>query len=371
MSPDRSSIAVTANPPLEILLRERLRRRAEIAGGLGELEPLAVRVGLIANSPTPRLEAPQLVVLAADHGLVVEGVGASQRRSTAQIVASLLGGRLPLAVFAELQGLELTVVDCGVAETVAPHARLLARKIAHGTRNVRVGAAMSIDRAQAAIRAGMEIGDALPGNALVCAGIGVGALESAALVLSRLADAKLRDLVMAGPAMKQDELAQLLVVLQSALARHRDVTDPVETLAALGGFEVATMVGLMLVAAAKRHVIVVDGMPAYAALTVASRIAPAVIDYCVFSRSHSHAGLDHALAQFQSAALLELGMESTDGTGATLAWPLVKCAVALLNMEADDDALTTRPATLDELASVRASRYGTLDAGPRTVPGAL
>lgn len=379
MSVDRSLIAVTANPMLELALREKLRRRAETAGSLGELEPLAVRLGLIASTLRPRFESPQIVVVAADHGLAVDGVGAlgaSQHLSTAQLVASVLAGQLPLSVFAASQGLGLTVVDAGVAETVAPHPRLLARKIAHGTRNARVNSAMSLERAQAAIRAGMEIGDALPGNAVACAGIGVGALESAALLLSRLTGAKIRDLVAAGPSMKQDDLARLLMLLQGALQRHRDITEPVELLAALGGFEVAMMVGLMLVAAGKRHLIIADGMPAYAALMIASRIAPAVTDYCVFSRSHTHQGLDHALAEFHSSALLELGMESTDGTGATLAWPLLSSAAALLTDVADGEvpALATRPASFDEPSAFASSRFAP-DAGreqhAKTVPGLL
>jgi nicotinate-nucleotide--dimethylbenzimidazole phosphoribosyltransferase len=108
-------------------------------------------------------------------------------------------------------------------------------------------------------------------------------------------------------------------------------------LAAFGGFEVAVMVGVMLMAASKRHLLIVDGMPACAALMLAARIAPAVTDYCVFCRSHGHRGLDQALNLFRASALLELGMESTDGTGATLAWPLVKSAAALLTEVADGE----------------------------------
>lgn len=91
---------------------------------------------------------------------------------------SLLAGQQPVSVFAQIQGLTMTVVDAGVAATVAHHPHLLARKIAHGTRNARVSAAMSVDQAQAAIRAGMEIGDALS-NLVACAGIGVGARRRA------------------------------------------------------------------------------------------------------------------------------------------------------------------------------------------------
>ncbi len=348
MSVTRSLISATSNPLLEQALRQKLARRAETTGSLGELEALAVRLGLIQNTLKPRFRTPQIVVFAADHGLAVEGLGRTGTPSTALVAHQLLTSQLPLAVFARIQGLELSVVDCGIAESVNPHARLLARKIAHGTRNARVTAAMSVEQAHAAIRAGMEIADSLVGNAVACAGIGVGSLESAALVLSRLSGANLSDLLIAGPDMEESMLGHLLAVLQTAQARHKDAMDPVEVLAAFGGFEMAMMVGVMLVAGSKRHLIVVDGMPACAALMVAARIAPAVTDYCIYCRSHSHEGLDQALALFHASALLELGMESTDGTGATLAWPLVRSAAALLTEVAEgEDAGPTHPGAIN------------------------
>ena len=348
MSVNRSLISPTSNPLLEQALRRKLERRAETTGGLGELEPLAVRLGLIQNTLKPRFRTPQIVIFAADHGIAVEGLEPEGRQSTAALSYQLLTSRLPVAVFARIQGLELSVVDCGIAESVAPHARLLARKIAHGTRNSRVTSAMSIDQAHAAIRAGMEIADSLVGNALVCAGIGVGSHESAALVLSRLSGVNLSDLLIAGPDMEESRLAHLLAVLQGAQARHKEVVDPVEVMAAFGGFEMAMMVGVMLVAGSKRHLIIVDGMPACAALMVAARIAPAVTDYCVYCRSHGHQGLDQALSLFHASALLELGMESTDGTGATLAWPLVRSAAALLTEVAEgEDPGPTHPGAMN------------------------
>ena len=358
MSVNRSLITPTSNALLEQALREKLKRRSEAMGSLGELEPLAIRLGLIQNTLKPRFRAPQIALFASDHGLAVDGIG-DPSRSTAKLVNGLLTSQLPVSVFAAIQGLELSVVDCGVAEAVAPHARLLARKIAHGTRNARATFAMSLEQAHAAIRAGMEIADALPGNAVACAGIGVGGNESSALVLSRLSDAPLLELLTSGPSMKPDELNRSLAVLQAALTRHKDVTDPVEVLAAFGGFEMAMMVGVMLVAGSKRHLIVADGLPACAALMVASRIAPAVTDYSVYCRSHSHKGLDHALGLFRASALLELGMESTDGTGATLSWPLVRSAAALLTEVAEgEDAGPTLPAGMEPITSP-SSRPGT------------
>jgi len=347
MTFQRPLIAPIANPVLEDALRAKLKKRSETTGSLGELEPLAIQLGLIQNTLKPVFENPQIVVFAADHGLAVDGVGAELHRSTAELLANLLELRLPISVFAQIQGMALSVVDAGVAERVQPHARLLARKIAHGTRNARAGPAMSNEQVQAAIRAGMEIGHHLRGSAVACAGIGVGAHESAALVLSRLSGMELAPLLAGVEAPDDPDLRRLLAVLHGPQMRHRDVVEPLAVLGALGGFEMAMMVGLMLVAASDRHLLLVDGMPACAALMVASLLAPGVTDYCVHTRSHGHRGLDEALALFNVAALLELGIDSVDGTGATLAWPLVRSAAALLTEVADgEDPGPTLPAQL-------------------------
>lgn len=348
MVTSRSLVTPTSNPLLERALREKLMRRAESSGGLGELEPLAIRLGLMQNTLKPRFRDPQLLVFAADHGLAVDGIHGPQRKATHEVVTQLLLNQLPLTVFARCQQLDIAVVDCGIAENLPAHDRLLMRKIAHGTRNARVTAAMSVEQAHAGMRAGMEIGDKLRGNMTIVAGLGVGSLESAALVLSRLTDSPVRDLLLSGPDMSADQLAHLMVIAQGAQGRHRDVTDPVEVLAAFGGFEIAVMVGVMLMAASKRHLLMVDGMPACAALMLAARIAQPVTDYCVFCRSHSHRGLDQALNLFRASALLELGLESQDGTGATLAWPLVKSAAALLTEVAEgEDPGPSRPQPLE------------------------
>jgi nicotinate-nucleotide--dimethylbenzimidazole phosphoribosyltransferase len=344
----QSLIAPTANEALERALRDKIQRRGETIGSLGELEPLAIRIGLIQDTLRPRFDEPQVVVFASDHGLAVEGLPAPPGQTTGERVWQVLSGQLPLSVFARSQGLTVSVVDAGVADRLPPHERLLMRKIAHGTRNARVGPAMSVDQAQAAIRAGMEIGQSLPGNVMAFAGLGIGSHESAALVLSRLTGAPVRELLLAHPQMDNNLLTHLLAVTQSAQARHRDVADPVEVLAAFGGFDVAMMAGAMLVAAGRRHLMMIDGMPACAAAMVASRIAAPLIDYCVFCRSHGHQGLDYALNLFHSSALLELGMDSTDGTGATLAWPLVRAAASLLTEVTEgEDPGPSRPGALD------------------------
>ncbi len=335
MSASRSLVTPTAHPELELTLHDRLRHCAEAGGSLGRIDELALRFGLMQHSVAPRIEAPHLLVFAADHGMAVDGAGAGATRSTAELAAGLLAGQFPVTAFARANGLELTVVDAGIADRLAPHARLLARKIAHGTRNARLGAAMSLEQAHAAIRAGIEIADALPGNVVACAGIGVGSQESAALLLSRLGAVPVRDFVAAGPQMEESALVPLMALLQSVQQRHRDSADPVEAVAAFGGFEIAMMVGLILQAGNRRQAILVDGLAACAAVLAAARIAPAVTDYCVYCRSTAHRGLDRALALLQGEALPGPALESIDGTGAALAFSLLRSAAALLTDAAE------------------------------------
>lgn len=343
-----SLIAETANPMLLQALQAKLHRRSQPAGGLGALEPVALRLGLLQHSMRPALHEPQLLLFAADHGLAVDGIHAGRGRQTDELVQAILAGQQPVTALARQMAMALTVVDCGVASQLPAHDHFVQRKIAHGTRNARVSHAMSLEQAHAAIRAGMEIGDNLPGNVVACAGLGVGSPESAAMVISRLAKLPLRDLIASGPQMNPEMLAHLLLLLQGAQLRHREVSDPVEVLAALGGFETGVMVGVMLVAASKRHLVLVDGLAACAALLVASRIAPAITDYCVFCRSSVHQGLDHALGVFKASALLDLGLDTVDGSGACLSWPLLMAAAGLLNEGTRDDADASRPAGLGQ-----------------------
>lgn len=343
MPDHRPLIAHTADAELEEALRVKLQRRRDAAGGFGELEALALRLGLMQGHDEPRFRTPQLMIFASDHGIAVDGIGSPAGPSTARQVHSLLTGQWPLAAFARAQGLALTVVDAGVAERLPPLESLLTRKIAHGTRNARVGPAMSLEQALAAVRAGMEIADTTTGNAIGCAGLGIGSAECAALVLSRLTDLPVRELLRSDAHMPAHRLAHLMVIAQGAHSRHRGIDDPVEVLAALGGFDIAMMAGVMLGAARRRSLLLVDGLAACAALCVAQRVDAAVIDYVLFTRSHGHHGLDLAFGLFHASSLLELGLASIDGTGTALAWPLVNSAALLLS-GVKDPVPVTEPA---------------------------
>lgn len=318
-------------------LQHKLDHKTKPLGSLGLLERLALRLGLILGTETPALHAPQMLVCAGDHGLAARGVSAFPSDVTWQMVENFLAGGAAVSVLARQHGLGLTVVDCGVARPIAARdvapgqPRLLLRKVAPGTQDASAGPAMTAGQCAQAISNGMEVVRGLPGNALLLGEMGIGNTSVASLLLARLAGLPLAEVTGAGTGLDAAGIERKRAVLQQALDTNVAATGPLEALAALGGYEVATLVGAVLQAAAERRVIVVDGFITSAAVLVASRIAPPVLQRCVFAHRSGERGHSLMLAQMQAEPLLDLGLRLGEGSGAALAWPLLQSACAVLS----------------------------------------
>lgn len=329
-------MADIADPALTQALQHTLDHKTKPLGSLGRLEALALRLGQILGTENPVLEQPQMVVFAGDHGLAARGVSAFPSDVTWQMVENFLAGGAAVSVLARQHGLALTVVDCGVAKAFAPRVaapgapQLLVRKVAPGTADASVGPAMTAAQCSAAITNGMDVVRSLPGNALLLGEMGIGNTSVASLLLARLAGLPLADCVGAGTGLDAAGIERKRAVLQQALDANASATSPLDALAALGGYEVATLVGAVLQAAAERRVIVVDGFITSAAVLVASRIAPAVLQRCVFAHRSGERGHSLMLAQMQAEPLLDLGLRLGEGSGGALAWPLLQSACAVL-----------------------------------------
>ncbi|MBV7543112.1 nicotinate-nucleotide--dimethylbenzimidazole phosphoribosyltransferase [Acidovorax sp. sic0104] len=305
-------------------------------GSLGALERLALRLGVIQGTETPALHAPQMLVCAGDHGLAARGVSAFPSDVTWQMVENFLVGGAAVSVLARQHGLGLTVVDCGVAKPIAARdaapgqPQLLLRKVALGTQDASVGPAMTAAQCGEALAHGAEVVRGLPGNALLLGEMGIGNTSVASLLLARLAGLPLAEVTGAGTGLDAAGIGRKRAVLQQALDANADATSPLDALAALGGFEVATLVGAVLQAAAERRVIVVDGFITSAAVLVASRLQPHVLQRCVFAHRSGERGHSLMLAQMQAEPLLDLGLRLGEGSGAALAWPLLQSACVVL-----------------------------------------
>ena len=316
---------------LEAKLRHKIDHKTKPLGALGQLEDLALQVGLIQRSDVVSFHAPQMVVFAADHGIAAEGVSAYPQAVTAQMVVNMLAGGAAINVLARQHGFALHVVDAGVAADLEAHPQLISRKIAHGTQNLCKGPAMSAEQLQAALSAGAAIVKDLPGNVIALGEMGIGNTSSAALLLNRLAGTALKDATGRGTGLSDAQLKQKRRVLLLALMRHQDATTPLQALADLGGFEIAMMVGAMLQAASERRVILVDGFIAGAAALAARQMQPHVQHYMVFSHRSAERGHRALLEHLKARPLLDLDLRLGEGSGALLAWPLVQSAARLMN----------------------------------------
>jgi nicotinate-nucleotide--dimethylbenzimidazole phosphoribosyltransferase len=297
-------------------------------GALGRIEALALQLALIQGVERPQLRAPQLVVYAADHGLSHRGVSAYPREVTSQMVANMLAGGAAVSVLARQQGLALTIADCGVDAPRADGA--LDLRIAAGTADASAGPAMSIAQAQQALHNGQALVQRLPGNALLLGEMGIGNTSSASLLMQRLTGLPLADCVGRGTGVDDAGLARKQALLQQALTANASAQAPLEIAAALGGFEILTMAGSVIAAAAQRRVVLVDGFITTAAVAVAEALCPGVLAACVFA--HRSAEGPHArwLQRHGAQALLDLDLRLGEGSGAALAWPLLPAACALL-----------------------------------------
>jgi len=332
------------NPALTARLQRLIDQKTKPLGSLGRLESLALRLGQILGTEAPQLQAPQMLVCAGDHGLAARGVSAFPSDVTWQMVENFLAGGAAVSVLARQHGLALTVVDCGVVKDIAARScapgqpQLLLRKVAPGTQDASQGPAMGLAQCEAALQNGMDVVRGLPGNAVLLGEMGIGNTSVASLLLARLAGLPIAECTGAGTGLDAAGIARKCAVLQQALDANAGATEPLAALAALGGFEVATLVGAVLQAAAERRVIVVDGFITSAAVLVASRLQPHVLQRCVFAHRSGERAHGLMLEQMQAEPLLDLGLRLGEGSGAALAWPLLQSACAILREMASFEA---------------------------------
>ena len=329
-------LADLSDPLLIGALQHQLNNKTKPLGSLGQLEDLALKLGQILGTESPRLDRPQIVVFAGDHGLAARGVSAFPSDVTSQMVENFLSGGAAVSVLARQHGLALTVVDCGVARDIAAREsspgqpQFLVRKVAAVTQDASQGPAMTAAQCAAALQNGMDVVRGLPGNALLLGEMGIGNTSVAALLLARLASLPIAQCTGAGTGLDAAGIARKCAVLQQALDANVAATEPLEVLAALGGFEVATLVGAVMQAASERRVIVVDGFITSAAVLVASRLQPLVLQRCVFAHRSGERGHSLMLQQMDAEPLLDWGLRLGEGSGAALAWPLLVSACAVL-----------------------------------------
>jgi nicotinate-nucleotide--dimethylbenzimidazole phosphoribosyltransferase len=320
-------------------------RLTKPAGSLGALEELSVRLaGLAGACPPPLPEPAAVAVFAGDHGVYAQGVTPWPQEVTAQMVANILAGGAVVNAFARQVGASVTVVDVGVAVAVdGPADGLVAANVRRGTRDMTVAAALTRDEAIAALEVGIRVAGDLVGagaRALLTGDMGIANTTPAAALIAAFTGAGAAAATGRGTGVDDETYARKVTVVTSALHRafSREIPDPVEVLAEVGGLEHAALAGYILGAAAHRVPVILDGVSAVAAALVAARLAPDCTGAMVAGHRSAEPGATLALRELGLDPLVDLGMRLGEGTGAALALPIVAGAVRVLHEVATFDS---------------------------------
>jgi len=333
-------------PPLdEGAMRQAAARQARLtkpAGSLGRLEDLSISLA----GMTGRLDAPLVnrivFTLAADHGVAAEGVSAYPRDVTAQMVLNFLNGGAAINVLARQMKTRVVVADLGVDADLPVHPELHALKVRRGTASITKGPAMSVPEARRAIENGRRLVRDEVANGLDVAltgDMGIGNTTASAAVICALTQLDPRDVVGRGTGVDDSGLERKREAVRTALNVNAALIalGPIEALAAVGGLEIAGLVGVILEAAAARRPVVIDGFISGAAALVASLVAPAATGYLIASHRSQELGHGALLRRLGLQPLLDLDLRLGEGTGAVLALPLLEAAVRTLNEMATFD----------------------------------
>ncbi|HEY0843142.1 nicotinate-nucleotide--dimethylbenzimidazole phosphoribosyltransferase [Methylotenera sp.] len=320
---------------LQAALVDKINHKTKPLGALGQLEAVALQLGLIQQTLTPQLSNPTLMVFAGDHGVVNSGVSPYPQAVTAQMVLNFLQGGAAINVFARQHNMRLRVIDAGVNHDFDVHTDLIHAKVAAGTANFLQEAAMTSAQCQQALATGASLArqEVASGcNVFGFGEMGIGNTSSASCLMSVLCGIPIEECVGRGTGLDDAGLAQKLSILKQAIDFHDMGGDnALDVLATFGGYEIAMMAGAMLGAAEQQAVLLIDGFIATAALLVAAQLQPNILQYCVFTHCSGEAGHRRLLAHLGATPLLDIGLRLGEGTGAALAYPLVQAAVNFMN----------------------------------------
>lgn len=316
-------------------IRKAEARQLELTkppGSLGRLEEIANRCAGIFRGFSFSVSKPRIVLFAGDHGVCAEGVSPYPQAVTAQMVLNFLRGGAAINCLARVGGIELRVVDVGVAETLPEVEGLVRRRAAAGTRNFCCGPAMTDEEAHAAIEAGIEMAGqaAAEGcNLLGCGEMGIGNSTAAGALAAALTALPPAAVIGRGAGADDACLARKISAVERGLALHAArLSKPLEMLAAIGGLEIAAICGFCLGAAANRRPVLTDGFIATAGAALAVRMHPAVKDYLFAAHRSVEPGHTHLLALIGQRPLLDLEMRLGEGSGAAVAMKLVEAGAA-------------------------------------------
>lgn len=313
------------------------RRQAELAkppGSLGALEDMSVRLAGVLRTARPEVRRCRVTVLAADNGVVAEGVSCAPQSVTVQQAVNMTRHKTGMSALAAYFGDDVQVVDVGI-RTPVPCPQVLDRKIRFSTGDIAVESAMTEQQALDALAVGLDLARQAKAEGIDAVGVGemgIGNTTTSAAVLAALTGASVEEVTGRGGGLTDRGFATKKHVLRQALALHRpDAGDPIGVLAAVGGLDIAAMTGLFLGCAHEGLAAAVDGYISIVAALCAVRLCPRVRDVLFLSHASYEIGYRLAARELGLEPCLLLGMRLGEGNGCPLLFRVMQGACAVLN----------------------------------------
>jgi nicotinate-nucleotide--dimethylbenzimidazole phosphoribosyltransferase len=304
-------------------------------GSLGELEAIANRLAAIQQTLRPEVSRRRIYVVAADHGVVAEGVSAYPREVTAQMVYNFLRGGAAINVLARQGGIEVGVVDAGVDADFGDAPGLIQAKVVRGTANFTRGPAMTRDEAVKSVEVGIDLARTAAAEGVELLGVGemgIGNTTAASAIAATLTESAPEVVTGHGAGVDDAGLRRKIAAVERALEINRpDRTDALDVLAKVGGAEIGVMAGVALGAAAERIPVVADGFISTSAAALACVFCSNVRDYLFIGHRSQERGHNSLIEFIGHRPLLDLQMRLGEGTGAALAMGVITAAARLLS----------------------------------------
>lgn len=318
---------------MEAAAEERQARLTKPPGSLGYLEKLSVRLAALKRDLSLTLDDKAVIVMAADHGVVAEGVSAYPQEVTAQMVANFLAGGAGINVLARHTGARVRIVDIGVRGEVSGPG-LTVRKLRPGTANMAAGPAMTRDEATQAMTVGIEIleEESSKGLDLVATGdMGIGNTTASAAILAVLGGITPAQAAGRGTGISETVLERKVTIIERAIQINQpDPADPLDVLAKVGGLEIGGLAGVIIGAAGRGIPVVIDGFISGAAALVAAKLVPEVSPYLFASHLSAESGHRVMLEMLAQRPMLDMDLRLGEGTGAVLAMEIMGAACRIL-----------------------------------------
>ncbi|MFC4322236.1 nicotinate-nucleotide--dimethylbenzimidazole phosphoribosyltransferase [Litchfieldia salsa] len=321
------------NKEMGLLVTEYINTLTKPVGSLGRLEELAISLAEMKGEAFPNVTKPGVLVFAADHGITAEGVSAYPQEVTKQMVQNFLQGGAAINVFSREIGALLEIIDIGVAGDIE-HERLIDKKIRYGTANFYKEDAMTSEEAESAINIGYDQAVEIinkGAECLILGEMGIGNTTASSAILAVLSNKDVSTLVGKGTGISDEQLQyKVNIIKESIEKRNPNPLDPIDMIAKMGGLEIAGMAGAMLAAATYRKPILVDGFICTVAALLAKSISSTVVDYMIVTHRSVEPGHQVASSLLGKKPILDLGLRLGEGTGAAIAYPIVKSATLML-----------------------------------------